>query len=63
VLHADADQAPRRTIVELSNTILRSLGDEQKNSVRKLVTVDQSGPSPDGPGHKRALPFYSQPNN
>jgi len=49
--------------VELSNTILRSLGDEQKNSVRKLVTVDQSGPSPDGPGHKRALPFYSQPNN
>ncbi|KAK7357652.1 hypothetical protein VNO80_16947 [Phaseolus coccineus] len=64
VLHADADEELRRSIVELSHTVLRSLnvGDGEKNMVRKLV-MDNSGPSPDGPGHKEALPSHSKPNN
>ncbi|KAG4394920.1 hypothetical protein AAZX31_20G116000 [Glycine max] len=69
VLHRDADQEPiRRAILESSHTVVRSskinVGDidAQKNTIRKLV-VDNSGPSPDGPGHKGLLTSYSQLNN
>ncbi|QCE08500.1 hypothetical protein DEO72_LG9g3529 [Vigna unguiculata] len=64
VLHADDDHEPRRNILELSNIVLRRLnvGSGPKNDVRKLV-MDSSGPSPDGPGHKGALPSYSKPNH
>ncbi|KAL9317255.1 hypothetical protein ACSQ67_013772 [Phaseolus vulgaris] len=65
VVHADADEEARRSIVELSHTVLRSLnvGDGEKKMVRKLIVMDNSGPSPDGPGHKEALPSHSKPNN
>ncbi|CAJ1977395.1 unnamed protein product [Sphenostylis stenocarpa] len=61
LLHGDADQEPRRTTLELSHTVLRSfsVGDKEKD-----IVIDNSGPSPKGPGHDEALPFfYSQPNN
>ncbi|WVY98990.1 hypothetical protein V8G54_031141 [Vigna mungo] len=60
VLHADAVNEPRRNILELSNVVLR--GGQKNNVVRKLV-VDNSGPSPDGPGHKGSLPFYTKPKH
>lgn len=60
VLHADAVNEPRRNILELSNVVLR--GGQKNNVVRKLV-VDNSGPSPDGPGHKGSLPSYPKPKH
>ncbi|RDX61258.1 hypothetical protein CR513_60527, partial [Mucuna pruriens] len=64
VLHRDADQEARRAILESSHTVVRGsiVGRRQKDMIQKLE-IDNSGPSPDGPGHKRPLPSYSKPNN
>ncbi|BAT93895.1 hypothetical protein LR48_Vigan694s000300 [Vigna angularis] len=65
VLHADAVNEPRRNILELSNIVLRgfNVGGGQKNNVVRKLVVDNSGPSPDGPGHKGSLPSYSKPKH
>ena len=64
VLHRDADQKPKSTILKPSNMVVRSPiveGHRQKNIIRKLV-IDQSGPSPQGGGHDSPLSHY-QLNN
>ena len=73
VLHgdADADQEPiMRPILDTSHKVVRSSNinvgvisiDGQKNIVRKLV-IDNTDPSPKGPGHKGLLTSDSQLNN
>lgn len=69
VLRKDVDQESiRRAILDSSNVVVRSSivghdSHEQKTNVVRKLEIDNSGPSPDGPGHKGPLASYSQPNN